>query len=95
MPLRPREGMAICDTRRKGGRLSLIAGRCANITLIRRSEVSIDADNLRKVAAECRTFLRDDIVEAMDAAAAEIDRLGEVIIRYQKERREMRRIARR
>lgn len=51
---------------------------------------SIDADNLRKVAHECRGFLRDDIVQAMEAAADEINRLQEVVIRLQKERRELR-----
>jgi hypothetical protein len=47
---------------------------------------SVDADNLRNVAHECREFLRDDILQALDAAADKINRLQEVVIRLQKEK---------
>ena len=40
---------------------------------------SLDADNLRTMADKCKGFLRDDFLQAMEAAAAEIDRLQDVV----------------
>ena len=51
---------------------------------------TLDADNLRTIISECKGLLREDILEAMEAAAAEIDRLQEVIKRLHKERRDKR-----
>lgn len=48
---------------------------------------SIDADNLRNIISKCRGILRDDFIEAMEAASAEISRLQEVVKRLQKEKR--------
>lgn len=48
---------------------------------------SIDYDNLRKIIDKCKGFLRDDYLEAMEAAAVEIERLQEVVIRLQQEMR--------
>lgn len=47
----------------------------------------VDADNLRKIAHECRGLLREDILEAMEAAAVEIDRLVVVVRRLQNDLR--------
>lgn len=51
---------------------------------------SIDSDNLHKIIDECRGFLRADIIEAMEAASAEISRLQEVVKRLQREKRTLR-----
>jgi coenzyme F420-reducing hydrogenase delta subunit len=51
---------------------------------------SVDADNLRKLVDETKGILREDIVEALDAAAAEIDRLQGVVERLHKRIRELR-----
>lgn len=40
---------------------------------------SLDADNLRTIADKCKDLLRDDFLQAMEAAAAEIDRLQMVV----------------
>ena len=53
---------------------------------------SLDAENLRTVTEECRGFLREDIIQALEAAAAEIDRLQEVVRRLQQEKRELKKL---
>lgn len=50
---------------------------------------SIDCDNLRKIASECKGFLRDDIVQALEAGADEITRLQEVVRRCHVEIRQL------
>jgi hypothetical protein len=48
---------------------------------------NLDRDNLLKIADECDGVLREDIIQAMNAAADEINRLQEVVRRLQAEKR--------